>query len=41
MWHTNEFGKSGISTLKSVIYNFCPRLMAGAEIWGHSQVFIN
>jgi hypothetical protein len=36
-----SFGKSGISTLESVIYDFWRRLMAGAEIWGHSQLFIN
>jgi len=36
-----SFGKPGISTLVSVIYDFWPRLMAGTEIWRHSQVFIN
>jgi hypothetical protein len=34
-----SFGKSGISTLESVIYDFFPRTRV--EIWGHSQVFIN
>jgi hypothetical protein len=34
-----SFGKSGISTLESVIYDFWPTLTP--EILGDSQVFIN